>query len=175
MGRQQALLSLAAMVSGLYLLLGFSSVKGQDKPIPSADDPKLLAPVSPISECPPLPEQAPESTVTVYVAKMPEKSGFVCARAVNGIHPSVSFNSFLLQQRDEGQFHDFTEPLPPTPPGIIIGEEAVHIVLMPGQWFDRQFPSFSPAPPGTYRACFRYTLYMSTEKQEVCSEEVSLP
>jgi len=136
---------------------------------------KLLTPASPISECPPLPEQVQEGAVTVYVVKMPEKPGFVCARAVNGIRPSVSFNSFLLQKRDEGQFHDFTEPRPPTPPGVIIGEEAVHIVLMSGQWFDRQFPSFSPAPPGMYRACFRYTLPQSAEMRETCSEEFTLP
>lgn len=117
MGKQQILLSFAAMVSGLYLLLGFSCVKGQDKPIPSAGDPKLLAPVSPISECSPLPGQAAEGTVAVYVAKMPKNPGFVCARAVNSIPPPIGYDGFYLQRREEGQFHDFTEPLPPTPPG----------------------------------------------------------
>ncbi len=175
MGKQQILLSFAAMVSGLYLLLGFSCAKGQDKPIPSADDPKLLA-SSPFSECPPLPDQIQEGTIAVYVAKMPKKPGFVCARAVNGIRHSVSFNSFLLQKREEGQFHDFTEPLPPTPPGVIIGEEPIRLEMVIGSRFDRQFPSFSPAPPGTYRTCFRYTLHhMITERQEVCSEEFTLP
>lgn len=175
MSRQQGVLSLAVMISGLHLLLSFSCAKGQEKPLSSEDHPTLPSPVSPLKDCPLLPEQAPEGTITVYVAKMQEKSGFVCARAVNGIRPSINFDGFHLQKRDGEQFHDFAEPMPPTPPGVIIGQEAVHIMLPIGYWFDRQFPSFSPAPPGTYRACFRYTLHASTEEREACSEEFSLP
>jgi hypothetical protein len=127
--------------------------------------------------CPPLPGQAPEGTVAVYVAKMPEKPGFVCARAVNGIPPPIGYDGFHFQRREEGQFHDFTEPVPPTPPGVIIGEDATRFMLVVGSRLERQFPLYSPAPPGTYRACFRYTLYLNlnTERQEVCSEELSLP
>lgn len=175
MRRPQVVLSLAVMVSGLCLLLSFSCAKGQDKPIPFEDDPTLPAPVRPLSGCPPLPEQAPEGTVAVYVAKMQEKLGSVCARAVNGIRPSIGYEGFRLQRREEGQFHDFTEMMPKSHPGLIIGEEAVHFELPIGSWLDRQFPLSSPAPPGTYRACFRYTLHMSMEQREVCSEELSLP
>jgi|RhiMetdeSRZDD1v2_1073273.scaffolds.fasta_scaffold328762_3 hypothetical protein len=175
MRRPPLVLSLAVVISGLSLLLSFSCAKGQDRQIPFEDDPTLPAPARPpLSGCPPLPEQAPEGTVAVYVAKMPEKPGFVCVRAVNGIHPSVGYAGFHWQRKEEGQFQDFTEQLQ-LPPGLVVGEEAVHVELWPQRWLDRQFPLQNPAPPGAYRACFRYTLHMSVERQEICSEELSLP
>src|SRR5712691_657248 len=164
MRRPQVVLSLAVMVSGLCLLLRLSCARGQDKPIPFEDDSTLPAPVKPLSGCPPLPEQAAEGTVAVYVAKMQEKLGSVCARAVNGIPPPIGYDGFHLQRRKEGQFHDFTEPMPPMPPGVIIGEDASRFEMVIGSRLDRQFPRFGPAPPGTYRVCFRYTLHhMITE------------
>src|SRR5712691_8691091 len=128
MRRPQVARSLAVMVSGLYLFLSFSGVRGQAQPSPF-DDPTLPR-AKPLSGCPPLPEQAPEGTVAVYVAKMQAKPGFACVRAVNGIRPAIGFVKFHWQREDAGHFQDFTEPLHPTP-GIIIGEEAVHIGLWP--------------------------------------------
>ena len=61
MRRSQVALSLAVIVSGLYLLLSFSCARGQEEPIPSKDAPTQPAPVSPFSGCLPLPEQAPEN------------------------------------------------------------------------------------------------------------------
>ena len=175
MRRPQVVLSLAVIVSGLCLLLSFSCARGQESS-PFKDAPMQPVPGSPPGGCPPLPEQAPECTVAVYVAKMPERPGFVCARAVNGIPPPIGYDGFHLQRREEGQFHDFIEPMPPTPPGVIIGEDAIRFEMVIGSRLDRQFPRFGPAPPGTYRVCFRYTLHhMITERQEVCSEEFSLP
>ena len=171
-----SLISLAATVSGLCVLLSCSWAKGQEPPDPTAEPPPVAS--SPYADCPPLPEQGPEGQVTVYVAKIPAQPGFVCARAVNGIPPSlsysISYREFRLQQHDGEQFRDFTEPMPLLPPGVIIGETLAHIGVMPGHWFDRQFPSFSPAPAGRYRACFRYTLSQSPERHEACSEEFSV-
>jgi hypothetical protein len=108
---------------------------------------------------------------------MQAKPGFVCVRAVNGISLPLSSDGFRLQRREDGQFQDFTEIMPPMPPGLIIGETLPRLSLQLGARLERQLPLYSPAPPGTYRACLRYTLYLNlnTERQEVCSEELSLP
>ena len=165
--------NLAVMVGGLCLLLSFSYARGQESS-PSNEASAQPAPVSPFSGCLPLPEQAPEGAVALYVAKMQAKPGFVCVRAVNGIPPSIGYAGFHWQRKEDGQFQDFTEQLQ-LPPGLIVGEAAVHVELWPQRWLDRQFPVQNPAPPGTYRACFRYTLHLSTERQDVCSEAIRLP
>ena len=125
--------------------------------------------------CPSLPQQAPEGTVAVYVAKVQEKSGFVCVRAVNGLPTTLSSDGFRLQRREDGQFHDFTDKPPATPPGLIIGQTLIRLSAQRGARLERELPLYSPAPPGTYRACFRYILHASREQREVCSEEFSLP
>ena len=169
------MISFAVMVCGLCLFLSSSYARGQEERIPSQDAPTQPAPVSPFSGCLPLPEQVPEGTVAVYVAKMQEKSGFVCVRAVNGLPTTLSSDGFRLQRREDGQFHDFTDKPPATPPGLIIGQTLIRLGAQRGARLERELPLYSPAPPGMYRACFHYTLYASMEQREVCSEEFSLP
>jgi hypothetical protein len=112
----------------------------------------------------------------VYVATMLHKPGFLCVRAVNGFRPAIGYAGFRLQRRAAGQCHDFIEPLLPKPPGIIIGETLLRFSLQLGAWLDRQLPLYSSAPPGMYRACFRYYLQMSsTEREDVCSQEFTVP
>lgn len=148
--------------TGSFLLLLYGIGRSEQIPLPG---------------CPPLPEQAPEGTVAVYVAKMQEKPGFACVRVVNGIATTLSSDGFRLQRREDGQFHDFTDKPPATPPGLIIGQTLIRLGVQRGSRLERELPLYSPAPPGTYRACFRYALYLNlnTERQEVCSEEFSLP
>lgn len=129
------------MVSGLCLFLSLSGAKGQDQPIPFEDDPTLPAPARPpLSGCPPLPEQAPEGTVALYVAKMQEKPGFVCVRVVNGIATTLSSDGFRLQRRENGQFHDFTDTPPATPPGLIIGQTLIRLGVQRGSRLERELP-----------------------------------
>jgi hypothetical protein len=108
---------------------------------------------------------------------MPEKPGVVCVRVVNGIPTTISSDGFRLQRHEDGQFHDFIDMLPPAPQDLIIGETLLHPSAQQGARLQRELPLYSPAPPGTYRACFRYTLYrnLNMERQEVCSDEFSLP
>jgi hypothetical protein len=94
----------------------------------------------------------------------------------DGLRPAIGYAGIHLQRRVEGQFADFTEPLPPAPPGIIIGETLQRFDLQLGTRLDRQLPLYRPAPPGTYRACFRYYPQMSsTERADVCSQAFTVP
>lgn len=175
MKNNRSLSSFAIIVSGLCILLSFSWAKGQEPPGPAEEPPPAAS--SPYAACAALPEQGPEGQVTVSVVKIPAQPGVVCARMVNGLLSIIGLDRFCLQQRDGDQFRDFPEPMPPLPPGFMIGETLVSYSVSPGRWFDRQFPSYSPAPAGTYRACFRYTLMQSSpaRQEEACSEAFTLP
>lgn len=49
-------------------------------------------------------------------------------------------------------------------------------VLQPGGILDRHLPGFGKTvPPGQYRACFRFSVIGQSGKEEVCSQEFSLP
>ncbi len=181
MRKPQGALSLVVVVSGLYLFLSFSSVKGQDRPIPFEDAPTQPS-LGSANGRPPLPETASAGAVAIYIAKIPDKPGFVCVRVVNDT-PLLRnpIKDLLLQQREEGQFKELIEvlPTPQNHPGIIIGETLPALASGPvekGTLLTRQMPLYTPLPPGVYRACVRYrTLQKSLDQEEACSEEISLP
>lgn len=171
MRRPPVVLSLAVMVSGLYLLLSFSYAKGQDNQIPFEDDPTQPAPVSPPGGCPPLPEQGPAGQVSVYVAKALDAPGVLCVRAVNGISPAIGLGGppFFLQKWEEGTFQNFSPGGAPQA-GVLVGWE-----LPAGKTVDRELFAGQPASPGRYRACLRYYVGQGGEGQIACSEEISFP
>ena len=131
--------------------------------------------------CLPLPERGLAGTVSVHVVKVQDQPGVVCARAINGLSEDVVGTAgFVLRLQEwkkkwwwqQGQFVDFQETFPG---GVLVGGTAVPIKVPAGGVLDQRLPLGQPAPPGRYRACFRYILPSRGEKQEVCSEAFSLP
>jgi hypothetical protein len=108
MRRPPGVLTFAVLVSGLSLFLSVSRAQGQDQPIPCEDEPTLSAPAPPLSGCPPLPEQAPEGTVAVYVGTMLHKPGFVCVRMVTVCVPPSATPGFTYR----GAWKDSSRTLP---------------------------------------------------------------
>ena len=135
--------------------------------------------------CPPLPESVAAGQVSLYVAKAQDPSGFVCVRVINGRSESIGHSDpprVSLQRWEEGkpgqpgQFRDFPGAYI-HPEGLDVQQGLVKWYSPPGAVLDEQTPMFQPAPSGRYRVCFRYDVRGQEErgKQEVCSEEFSLP
>lgn len=131
--------------------------------------------------CPSLPERGQSDSVSISVTKTLDATGFVCIRVINGLKMQIATGGPVVRLQEKkrrwwgkSQFDDFKE----TPPGgIIVGSTLVPVYIPAGQMYDQRLPYFSPAPPGTYRACFRYEVFAEERKEthEVCSEEFSLP
>lgn len=135
--------------------------------------------------CPPLPETGPAGQVSIYVVKTQDPPGFVCVRVINGRSESIGHGvppSVSLQRWEEGkpgqlgQFRDFPGAYTHLG-GLEVQQLLVKLYFPPGEVLDEPAPMFQPAPPGRYRVCFRYDVRGQEEggKQEVCSEEFSLP
>jgi len=125
--------------------------------------------------CPPLPEQGRAGKISVYVAKALDHPGAVCIRVINGVSTEIRYGelAFWLQKWDDkqGEFQRIEEP--------DLRGAAVRPVaygLPAGGVVDRRLPySRQPAPPGKYRACFRFGMPGQSVDDEGCSEEFSLP
>jgi hypothetical protein len=160
--KRRVLSTLLLTLGGLSLAL--PSVSGSSQEQPSH------------ATCPPLPEQGPVERVSVYVTKTIDVPGVVCVRAINGFSSAIvaaGVFSLGLQKWERGKFQDFQESTPGSTPTIIAADRPQ---MSPGVSIDHQLPfSGQPAPPGRYRACFRYNLLSGGEWQEAYSEEFSLP
>lgn len=74
--RWHALSCLPLVLGGLWLLLLPRFAGGQEWP--------------PRAACPPLPEQGPAGSGSLYVAKALDMPGVVCVRASNGLSTTIS-------------------------------------------------------------------------------------
>lgn len=155
--RWRALSFLLLTLGGWCLLLLPLSERSQAQPFPA--------------NCPPLPEQGPAGTVSLYVAKALDVPGVICVRAVNGISPSIRWGgtSFFLQKWEDGTFQHFS------PGGGPMGGVLIGVELPVGKTVNYYLFAGQPAPPGRYRACFRYTMTSGGAEQVTCSEELTLP
>lgn len=136
------------------------------------------------SPCPALPKQEPANTVSIHIAKAPNRPT-VCAWVMNGSSVELTYGAraLTLQKWEErpGQF----SPTPQKweegkgrfyPFGSIGGVvSSVAFFLSAGATFSKHLPALQPAPPGLYRVCFHFRLAGQKEDQKVCSEEVMLP
>lgn len=154
--KRRALYCLTIALGGLCPLLPISG-RSQDQPFHA--------------KCPPLPEQGPADTVSVYVAKALDAPGVLCVRVVNGITPAVGLmgGPFWLQKWEENTFRAFSPSGAPQA-GALAGWE-----LPVGKTVDRELFAGQPVSPGRYRACLRYYVGQGGEGQIACSEEISLP
>jgi hypothetical protein len=137
----------------------------------------LLLPLSERSQarlfpatCPPLPEQGPAGTVSLYAAKALDVPGVICVRTVNGISPSIRWGgtSLFLQKWEDSAFQNFF------PGGGSPGVVAAEVESPVGQKVDRYLFADQPVTPGRYRVCFRYTVTLKGEEQVICSDELTL-
>lgn len=158
-------------VGGISLWLLFLPGKGESG-----------SPSLPLPGCPPLPEQGPKNTVSLYVAKALDVAGVVCVRMINGFPVGIGHKGFRLQRWETGRlwgvwgkgFRDF-EPgqyraegyIAPVGGGLLVDAEGVTDWRLPR--------SGQPAPAGRYRVCLSYLLPDQEKYQEVCSEEFLLP
>jgi hypothetical protein len=145
----------------LYLFLLPVAGRSQSPPLPPG--------------CPPLPEQGPAKKISLYVVKALDKPGAVCIRVINRLSEQIEYGelAFWLQKWEEErrEFQRIEEP--------DLRGTAVRLVaygLPAGGVVDRRLPySRQPAPPGKYRACFRFRMPGQSVDDEVYSEEFSLP
>src|SRR5438477_4815666 len=74
--------------------------------------------------CPPLPEQGPADTVSIYVARALDAPGVLCVRVVNGITPAVGLigGPFWLEKWEENTFRAFSPGGAPVA-GVLAGWE----------------------------------------------------
>lgn len=123
------------------------------------------------ASCPPLSEQSPAGTVSVYAAKALDAPSILCVRAVNGISPAIGRGGgpFFLQKWEDSTFRNFS------PGGMYIGGVLARTELPVGQALDHYLFAGQLTPPGRYRVCFRYDVTLGGEEHIACSEEFSMP
>lgn len=160
--KQRVVHGYIVIVWGLCLLLLLSPVGGRGEQTPPEG-------------CPPLPEQGPADTVSIYVAKAIDVPEVMCARVINGFSSSIvgAVGYLRLQKWEEGRFRDLDEILSGGAPMIMTADRPA---MPSGAVIEHRLPFYGqPAPPGRYRACFGYIPPGQDQQQQACSEEFSLP
>lgn len=148
---------------------GFREVCSQEFSLSKGED------VQPLPGCPLLPEQEAVRRVSIHVSKRLDTTDLVCVRVINGLSVDIEYGAlaFWLQKWEEreGKFLNIEEP---DLRGTAV--QLVAYMLRAGGVLDRYLPhSRQPAPPGRYRARFRFRMPGQSVDDEVYSAEFFLP
>ncbi len=143
---------------------------------------KLSLPSSPPG-CPPFPTSKVNNRVTVSTVKSLDMPGVVCIRVINGLKVGIEYGgkiAFRLQikqgtQKTKIYLSPFSTKDPSQKSNKIIMFRGAHS-LRTKRSIDEYLPGFgNPAPPGRYKACFRFRMPGQSIDDEICSEEFFLP
>ena len=129
--------------------------------------------------CASLPEHGPSGEIAIAAARMADRRGSVCVRVYNGTEQDLEYapSAWSLQESWAWviwyRYFNLAD--------FLWGDTIATVMPM---WFLRAggktgaFLPHSgrrPAPPGRYRACFRYNMEGSHEERRVCSAPFWLP
>jgi len=137
--------------------------------------------------CASLPEYGSVDKISVYVARVADQPGVVCARVYNGTDEEIGYGggSFSLQESwlwvvwlPHFNVKDVLQNFLSGSLGIAFTADL--IIISPGGKAEGHYlPSSAwsrhPAPPGRYRVCFSYRTRWSSDEQRVCSAPFWLP